>query len=621
MGSFWGNCALSLLIFAYANVDWCAQYNSLPITNALLIFLDDDEAERLEIGSVTSKFATAVVEEAGPILVSASLVANIYQREALEEKDPRKILARLRELRRNWSEDNADQIAKEEKAIKIAAIGFNAESAQRWIIKEINPYLYLFLPKHYLRKRGLSEKSVREYRPDDGITDVEYTVGLKVNHMQTVSADDIRKPSAFPEYADYFMDALWNKVEVRSPLFVTRTEDGTNYWGIYINGHGSCGKCVTNLLIPQFKDFLDFLENKLFTKLLYYQTCYGTGMTSAALYKDAQKGIEKTYSFAIITQSLTEAVTGIKRLEACIKDETLKVKCTIDYAGFVEKIRSSDVINYRDLIAYIVKDWDLGLASFPQIKFPGLPWFSVVDQDKVISIGWVMARTRKRPLDIATFGKKREEGEEPLGILLYTDDVPFELVINSDDSDWSPDIISMIPGKARHHLAKISSQSTGIGTLLNSFLQIESLAPEKIFIIDSITGLVSEDLEATFGEGSLAQMEVITFTSVVINLTRKRNRIYFSYEGKIYKIKGLFSEDNSAHVVGEKGQKKYQDLLLGDGLERTSSIKSSGPGDMIDRRSLHKQVTEETIADLESKIAREFFNMKADIEKGVKAFE
>lgn len=76
-----------------------------------------------------------------------------------------------------------------------------------------------------------------------------------------------------------------------------------------------------------------------------------------------------------------------------------------------------------------------GLGSLAQIKIPGVPWFTIIDQEKVIAIGNVLATTRnpKKPLDISKFAYERTGNNDPLGILLYIPLVPFEIVVNRDE--------------------------------------------------------------------------------------------------------------------------------------------------------------------------------------------
>ena len=138
----------------------------------------------------------------------------------------------------------------------------------------------------------------------------------------------------------------------------------------------------------------------------------------------------------------------------------LKVKISVRYSDFLNKVTTSDIINYRELAAPFVvgfkNEHGLELSHLPQIKFPGLPWFSVIDNDKVVNIGSILAKTRTKPLDIATFFAKKDKKADPLGILLYAETIPFELIINTIEM---PAIISMIPGDAIHHIKKISSTS------------------------------------------------------------------------------------------------------------------------------------------------------------------
>ena len=91
---------------------------------------------------------------------------------------------------------------------------------------------------------------------------------------------------------------------------------------------------------------------------------------------------------------------------------------------------------------------------------PGVEWFSVIEIDKkIVSIGSILAQTKnpKTPLDIVTYFKK-----DPEVILLYTDNIPFELKINSNQLKEIVSMVSSGPIKDKpnfviHHIKKISS--------------------------------------------------------------------------------------------------------------------------------------------------------------------
>ena len=87
--------------------------------------------------SVLSAFA----KNAGPIIVSASLIDNIKERQKPKETDPEAIHDWLEEL--DVENPAAEEIL-EVKNIILSRISFNKITVKNWVIKKINAALYLF---------------------------------------------------------------------------------------------------------------------------------------------------------------------------------------------------------------------------------------------------------------------------------------------------------------------------------------------------------------------------------------------------------------------------------------------------------------------------------------------
>jgi hypothetical protein len=527
-----------------------------PINRALLIFLDDSESDDAQgekkVGVVSHAFLSAFLQEAGPIVVSASLIVNVKEYQKPAEQNPQKLVDRFNTISKNLGGADAAALT-EFKSIILAAISFNETTVQTWIIKRINSALYLLLPKKYVHDKNIPENALHEFISDDLITSVEQQLGLKVNHMPTVTdINEIKKPVPAPPFAEYFMQAMWDNTSKKSDIFVTNNEYrkynniSVPLWSILIEGHGILGLSVIGLSLPQFKQFLTFLENKVRTKLLYYISCYGAGLQNKILYEDTERRIDTTYSFAIITQALTDApIYGPFVVPSADKGQ-LKALSDTKHFDFLKKVTASDSINYHELAALITPDLKaFGISGLPQIKFPGLPWFSVIDDEKACSIGSILAKTRTAPLNIATFFGKKGKPAEPLGILLYTQDIPFELIVNTKtEMGKPPAIISMIPGNALHHIKRLSSQINSLGNLLFSFIRIKNLGSQKIFIIDE-------------ARGTNPGTDGLTVHDVVIKVTPRGSTIYWMEEDAT-----LIKIMNEEIVkVSAEDEKEYAQLL------------------------------------------------------------
>jgi hypothetical protein len=537
---------------------------SYPLADhALLIFLDDSEGDENPVdkfGIMSSDLLSAIAQDAGPIIVSSSLIANISQKGIPSEGDPDNLLKRFNTITEKHDEQRTDQERLERKAIILSVSAFTPEVAQNWIIKEIDPFLYLLLPKSYLRKKKITDEQATAVS-EKTITDTEVALGLKVNHMKTVTINSVKKHETSPEFADYFIHKLNAIFLINREYTAQNNKKMIPTWAIYINGHGLIRHSLAQLSIEQFKDFLTFLATKITTRLLVYSSCYAAGVNAQLIYKENQRNIDVTYPFAIISQALTDAPTAGLFLSMEVVQARLKVKPEIKYDTFLDLVTTSQTFDYRKFIEPLNNaDFKtFGFSSFPQIRLAGLPWFSALDNEKVLAIGSILAKTRTTALDVGTFTKK---GAKPLAILLYTQDVPFELIINTKapETNAPPAIISMVTGNVVHHLKKISSKQNTIEAILNSFLTIEGLATHKVFVIDEITAPFTEAMKKAFGA------QAGTISNVIIDLKKEDINIMYQYNGKVYKTTfkpggyiGVI--DNPVIAAEEKDKKKYADLL------------------------------------------------------------
>jgi hypothetical protein len=502
------------------------------IINGILIFLDDyegDDNPRPEyvFGALSSSLLSAVMQEAGPIIASASLITNINETEKPKEKDPVKLVENFSLERRTKQE------AEEHKRTILSLASFNVETAKKWIIKRINDSLYLLLPKKYLQEKKIHPDLVKPWSldPNSPITVTEQVLGLKVNHMETVNLSQVRKPLPPPEFADYFMRAMGIIEEKKNKIFVTHGEYPTENkdimptWVVYIGGHGALGQAIVALRPSLFREFLDFLGTKITTKLIFYVSCYAAGVTAEAIYRGL-KEIDRTYPFTIIAQGLPD-LSVLTPGFSIPSEHVLRLRPSRNFDSFLMKASDPNIVDYRKIIEPLTGDFSkIYLSSLPQIKFPGLPWFSILDTDRVVSIGSVLGSTRTKPLDITTFFAKKVE---PIAILLYAKDVPFELIISTK---VMPALISMIPGYAVHHIKKISSPNLSVQEILSGFFQVKNLGAEKTFGIETLTG--------RYAEGVGVLKDVVADFESTINVYGVAN--YGLPNRKLYKAEGKIGE-------------------------------------------------------------------------------
>lgn len=483
-----------------------------PIYRTVLIFLDDSEFAAKEIGPITSGFLYAFDQQASSIIVSASILTNVLSAGFGFSG----LLSYVVDLKKRLTND--------------------------WVVKKINETLYLLIPKKYLSTLNIDAKEVEKYTEEEALTVTEQELGFKVNHMETVR--DFK--SIIPQRETVFISML-------EAIFVSNDEyDATGnlkkpQWFIYIDGHGLLGLDIAGMPLREFELFLNFIKKNLKVKLLYYQSCYGAGINSDRILKNFTGTVYKSYPFPIIISGLTDAITygRIARINIS-KYGNLALAKFPSYSEFVAEA-VKDLTDYKKLVNHLLPQEPQyhPISGFlSQIKRPGLPWLSIVDDTAIVSIRSILVQNRPASLDIETLGKKRNEIR---GILLYVTDIPFELIINvKNNSGNPPEFVSMIPGTIIHHIKKISSSYYSTQNFLDSFLRGVYAGIPKIFIFDEIKGI----------DGS--------YKDVIVRLTQKRNIIdYIDTNNMLKKIELQFGKiiPSFKTVDSELEKKKYIELL------------------------------------------------------------
>lgn len=473
---------LGLSVFLVQSMPGKIQETHEQLYRGLLIFLDDTEQH---ISSISGDLLKAISQKTGPMLVSASLLRNIFSEyKNIANGNPKVLLKDFNSL----SYDNSDSAQRQRKQIFLKALDFQEN---QWVIKEISNYLYLLIPAGYAINLFLNDwENIKDYKPGS-LSGVELKLGLKVNHMKTVTLNNfMEKSQESGNLAVDFLKSLssFDKDNKKiSDIFCIYSDykDALDYrvvWSIYMTGHGTLNRTIAGLSFDQFNTVLDFLDKTIDCRLLVYDSCYAAGVNTDAIYKDHQMVLQKTYSFPIITKALTDAPTQASRPGVFIIEELFspdKLKINTFGMRFDEffKLITAETIDYSKVINSIYEDKH---ANEAQIKRAGAEWFSPLEINKDrVSIGetLVAGRDSNKALDIEKFFKK-----DPRLLLLYVTAIPFKLVLNKNLSG----IISMVSGDATHKILCLSSSTQKILQILDSFMQIEDLASRKLFFIKMI---------------------------------------------------------------------------------------------------------------------------------------
>lgn len=505
-----------------------------PKKRGLLIFLDEVEKHMTE--AVGEDLINGLYQAENPIIVSYSLMCNLLEYRERDKRSVSVLMVERGKLKNaeylDWFKEKygaswLDEIYRKEAVIH-CKIAFKPE---QWIIKEINNSLLLLIPYKYCDSLGVNGESVKEYTNISN--DIELKMGFRVNHMKTLEYTSIYRSSlkkyfyqyiigidssAIFRFADYFVNSLdtifckKSDYNMRNSI-ITEWNDYKSKnipipeWIIYIMGHGLKNDSIANMSLNDFKQFLMFLENKIKTGLLFMVSCQVAGVNVNQIYGELKSGTQQYYSFPIILQGLSDAITFSRRpkidLDAFWRsknndvllnqgfnkwlesgDLKLQIK---DFAEFFKRANEEEG-DYRKIVEPLIDQ--SSVTNELQIKMPGVEWFSLIDtKNKIVSIGSILAKTRdpQKPLDITSFFKK-----QPEIILLYTDNIPFELMI---DVASVKAIVSMVsPGLAESYSARVIQKIKKISTskleslenILNLFASVAYTNGAKWFFVEEI---------------------------------------------------------------------------------------------------------------------------------------
>jgi hypothetical protein len=351
---------------------------------------------------------------------------------------------------------------------------------QDWIIKEIDNY-YLLLPK-----KGL----------------LQAQAGLKLDNLPEVSID-LTQHVTKQEYEDRYGNPLEGKpkkafVEILKQLFIVKSEltQGKELvvWTILFFGHGYTNKSIADLSIDEFKGFLNFLEKKIAVKLLVYSSCFAGGSNKIKAFQEQEKERFKdtTYPFPIILLSVGEFTTHTEILD------------NSNFDGFFNRIMATNnklpnyyqILTETNMLPTLKSVERLDLANFPQIRLPGLEWFSVAALNNAahstakelpyLVVSDVMATTKTDALLVN--GNKQ-------ALFIYSPTVPFPISFQEFSlNTFLPHIFYMLPAPHAYHFKELYAPNHTLKGLLSfgfSQISVSSLkyGPDSLTYIDKLTVL------------------------------------------------------------------------------------------------------------------------------------
>jgi hypothetical protein len=314
---------------------------------------------------------------------------------------------------------------------------------------------------------------------------------------------------------------------------------------------------IANLSIASYCQFLDFLNTKIPTTMLYYSTCFGGGQHLQIPF--VSRGVEKAYNYTIISD-ISEDVAGIGRIPSFdilssprnveiyflngIPHARLSLQSHISFNKFFSSLKYN--LPLTDILAFITyKD----PSNIPAIRLPGTFWFSTARLKNVAYITNVAISAAKTKKIIDISGKKTA--------LLYAPLIPVSIIINIEEKPTTFDIsaaqnqsekqiplfMSAASDQKVHWLLALKAPHCLLTAIINNFF-VQGLPASNIFLIDTLTACnnfneaTSNMLGAKPGE-KIVLSHVIFFNGIqspALSIGPWQQGMIFKYQDRIYEV-------------------------------------------------------------------------------------
>jgi len=167
-------------------------------SQGLVILLNDSEEGTPDLGPITFE-AWAALYYKVPMLISGSLLKTTFG----YGRDAGTSIERMQEIARMGGQNVTSKVAK-----ILRDIAQDSFKSDEWIIRQVGESLVLLVPKTYVHG---SPAATMLTTP--GLTDLEYMLGLKIDHMPSLDGKQIYAFAASykkPKDRDYFIKELWS---------------------------------------------------------------------------------------------------------------------------------------------------------------------------------------------------------------------------------------------------------------------------------------------------------------------------------------------------------------------------------------------------------------------------
>jgi|GEM_PF-2277554 len=236
---------------------------------------------------------------------------------------------------------------------------------------------------------------------------------------------------------------------------------------------------VAGMNMSDFRNFIQFLNNRIITSILVYISCSAGGQNFVDPYKEITSDNILDLKFTVVTSSTTEAVVTLhSTVQTSSTGEVTKSGDFGSYKAFFNAMHTP-----QDSLEKIVSL----LIQIPHKTSGDITNFSLLPSIRTPHSSWVTVPTDNKNMFLLTKTKALAQGTTPLVIkdkqvvLIAPQEILFDL---SMPSDKFPAIISQHAGISYHYFNKITTQASFI-TVAKGFLPVE-MKSSKLFYIKEL---------------------------------------------------------------------------------------------------------------------------------------
>jgi len=507
-----------------------------------------ENQSKKEIGAVTMRAAIAIAQEAGIIITSPAIWANLLARCAIFNTAAEKPGSLPNLFKKAWDIQSKRPSAALYAQIQAMLntdrtllhhlyISMNQPAPENWVCyQHPQTNVIILVPRAYIDQRlALLPRNIPVDRPP-----LDYATGLTLSKCTPISLPPVHQSSGplarLISQAHHLIKRSTFTLHEFTNIFIPTTT--THHllcvpWNIYMIGHGTYQqlktpwghlntkrfeqtinnkKMVCGIPAATFDQWLQFCNTNLTVHCFYYQSCYGSGVSRTILNTPHQ------LHFPLIAGAVGEAPVHILMPRSSGSSITVDTNIALFFEA-LERDELSWPAILSPITPLISLPGDLHSISSTPLLIPANHTEPIpidVNQNKETSSP--ILNKNKIRAGISLFSAKHESQFSPSNkpfivrgqraLLISPTNIatplelhPYQKIIHTGTTATTtfiaPAILSIHPGNAIHHCAALTAHTINLKDFLSqSFLQLTKQQSTKVFLFDSLT--LDNDLDTNF---------------------------------------------------------------------------------------------------------------------------